>query len=168
MLFRSYEVANLALSQVERATELALAQSKQNAVFAREQMNAVADLKDPAAVFQFMQSQLEASAKYAAAVATEAFELSQEFQSELAQYAESNFDSKHAEVNQLIAQSLKNAPQGSEAAVAAFKQAVEAGNNAVAQARKSAKQVAEIAKQNVEQVKGKVVSAKPAARRRRA
>ena len=163
-----YEVANLALSQVERATELALAQSKQNAVFAREQMNAVADLKDPAAVFQFMQSQLEASAKYAAAVATEAFELSQEFQSELAQYAESNFDAKHAEVNQLIAQSLKNAPQGSEAAVAAFKQAVEAGNNAVAQARKSAKQVAEIAKQNVEQVKGNVVSAKPAARRRRA
>ena len=38
----AYEVANLALSQVERATELALAQSKQNAVFAREQMNAVA------------------------------------------------------------------------------------------------------------------------------
>ena len=72
------------------------------------------------------------------------------------------------EVANLIAQSLKNAPQGSEAAVAAFKQAVEAGNNAVAQARKSAKQVAEIAKQNVEQVKGNVVSAKPAARRRRA
>jgi len=131
-------------------------------------MDADADLKDPAAVFQFVQSQLEASAKYAAAVATEAFELCQEFQAELAQYAESNFDSKHAEVNQLIAQSLKNAPQGSEAAVAAFKQAVEAGNNAVAQARKSAKQVAEIAKQNVEQVKGKVAAAKPAARRRRA
>ena len=164
----AYEVANLAMSQVERATELALAQSKQNAAFARQQIDAVADLKDPAAVFQFLQGQLEASAKYAAAVATEAFELSQEFQAELSEYAETHFDSKHAEVNALIAQSLKNAPQGSEAAVAAFKQVVEAGNQAVTQARKSAKQVAELTKQNVEQVKGKVAAAKPAARRRRA
>ena len=67
----AYEVANLALSQVERATELALAQSKQNAAFARQQIDAVSDLKDPAAVFHFLQGQLEASAKYAAAVATE-------------------------------------------------------------------------------------------------
>ena len=128
----------------------------------------MSDLKDPAAVFQFIQSQLEASAKYAAAVATEAFELSQEFQAELSEFAETHYDAKHAEVNQLIAQSLKNAPQGSEAAVAAFKQVVEAGNQAVAQARKSAKQVADLTKHNVEQVKGKVVSAKPAAHRRRA
>ena len=38
----AYEVANLAMSQVERATELALAQSKQNAAFARQQIDSVA------------------------------------------------------------------------------------------------------------------------------
>ena len=160
------EVANLALSQVERATELALEVSKQNAAFARSQLNAVNGLKDPAEVFQFVQGQLEAAAKHAAAVAAEAFELSQEFQAELSDLAESHFDTNHAEANKLIVQALKNAPEGSEAAVAAVKQAVEAGNKAVAEARKSAKHAAKLAKDSVAQVKGKASAAKPAARRR--
>jgi hypothetical protein len=162
----AYEVANLALSQVERATELSLAQSKQNAAFAKSQLQAVSDLKDPAAVFQFVQSQLEASAKYAAGVATAAFELSQEFQTELADLAESRFDNQHAEVNKLIVETLKKAPQGSEAAVAAVKQAVEAGNQAVAQARTAAKKSAELAKQGLEQLKANAPQAAKPARRR--
>lgn len=162
----AYEVANLALSQVERATELSLAQSKQNAAFAKSQLQAVTDLKDPAAVFQFVQHQLEASAKYAAGVAAAAFELSQEFQTELADLAETQFDAKHAEVNKLIVETLKNAPQGSEAAVAAVKQAVEAGNKAVAQARTAAKKSAELAKQGLEQLKASAPQAAKPARRR--
>ena len=162
----AYEVANLALSQVERATELSLAQSKQNAAFAKSQLQAVSDLKDPAAVFQFVQHQLEASAKYAAGVAAAAFELSQEFQTELADLAETQFDAKHAEVNKLIVETLKNAPQGSEAAVAAVKQAVEAGNKAVAQARTAAKKSAELAKQGLEQLKASAPQAAKPARRR--
>ena len=35
----AYDIANLALSQVERATQLALEQSKQNAEFARAQLS---------------------------------------------------------------------------------------------------------------------------------
>lgn len=163
----SFEVATLALSQVERATHLALEQSKHNVEFARAQLNAVNGLKDPAEVFQFVQGQLEASAKYAAGLAAEAFELSQEFQAELSELAESHFDANHGEANKLIAQALKNAPQGSEAAVAAVKQAVEAGNKAVTEARKVAKQAAKLAQDSVEQVKSKVSSAKPATRRRR-
>ena len=162
----AYEIANLALSQVERATQLAIEQSKQNAVFARGQFDAVSDIKDPAAVFQFVQSQLEASAKYAAGVAAEAFELSQEFQAELSEFAETHFDAKHAEVNKLIAETLKKAPQGSEAAVAAVKQAVEAGNKAVAQARTAAKKSAELAKQGLEQLKANAPKAAKPARRR--
>jgi len=161
----AYEIANLALSQVERATQLAIEQSKQNAAFARGQFDAVSDIKDPAAVFQFVQSQLEASAKYAAGVAAEAFELSQAFQAELSEYAETHFDAKHAEVNKLIADTLKKAPEGSEAAVAAVKQAMDAGNKAVAEARKAAKKSAELAKQGLDQLKAKAPAAKPARRR---
>jgi DNA-binding GntR family transcriptional regulator len=117
-------------------------------------------------VFQFVQNQLEASAKYAAGVATAAFELSQEFQTELAELAENQFEAKHAEVNQLIAETLKKAPQGSEAAVAAVKQAVEAGNKAVAQARTAAKKSAELAKQGLEQLKANAPKAAKPARRR--
>jgi len=161
----AYEIANLALSQVERATQLALEQSKQNAQFARGQFDAVSDIKDPAAVLQFVQSQLEASAKYAAGIAAEAFELSQEFQAELSEYAETHFDAKHAEVNKMIAETLKKAPQGSEAAVAAVKQAMDAGNKAVTEARKAAKKSADLAKQSLEQLKSKAPAAKAARRR---
>lgn len=162
----AYEVADLAISQIERATELSLALNKQSSAFAQSQVNAATELKDPAAIFQFIQSQLEASAKHAAAVAQEAFELGQQFQAEVSEFAESHFDAGHAEANKLIAQALKNAPQGSEAAVAAVKQAVEAGNKAVAETRKAAKQSAQMAKDNFEQLKAHAPVAKKAARRR--
>ena len=162
----AYEVADLAISQIERATELSLALNKQNTAFSKEQVNAATELKDPAAVFQFVQAQLEASAKYAASVAQEAFELSQQFQAEVSEFAETHFDANHAEANKLIAQALQNAPQGSEAVVAAVKQAVEAGNKAVTEARKAAKQSAQLAKENFEQLKAHAPVAKKAARRR--
>ena len=162
----AHEVADLAVSQIERATELALALNKQNTAFTQEQVNAATDLKDPAAVFQFVQDQLKASASHAAAVAQEAYELAQQFQHEVTGFAESHFDTAHAEANKLVAQALKNAPQGSEAAVAAVKQAVEAGNKAVTEARKAAKKSAELAKENFEKLKAEVPVAKKATRRR--
>ena len=113
-----------------------------------------------------MQDQLKAAASHAAAVAQEAYELGQVFQAELSGFAESHFDAAHAEANKVVAQALKNAPQGSEAAVAAVKQAVEAGNKAVAEARKAAKKSAELAKENFEKLKAEAPVAKKATRRR--
>jgi len=165
-LATAHEVAELAISQIERATELALELSKQNNSFAHNQVNASVDLKDPAAVFQFVQDQLKASAAQAAAVAQEAFELGQVFQVEVSSFAESHFDNAHSEANKLVAQALKNAPQGSEAAVAAVKQAVEAGNKAVAEARKVAKKSADMAKESFEKLKAEAPVAKKATRRR--
>ena len=161
----AYDISNLALSQVKRAAELAMSHSKHNAEFAREQLSAISEVKDPAAVFQILQSQLEAAAKHAASAAAEAFELSQAFQSELSNLAETSFESKQAAVNTLIAETLKKAPQGSEAAVAAVQQAVEAGNKAVAEARKVAKQMAALGKQNMDNLKKQAPAAKKSARR---
>lgn len=159
-------VAQLAMSQMERASQLAVAQSKDNAEFAQAQIAAAYQLKDLSGVFQYVQSQLEASATRAAAVASEAYELSQKFQAEVSQLADSQFDAKYAAVNGLVAQALKNAPAGSEAAVAAVQQALEAGNKAVAQARSATQQAVKLAKDSVEQVQRKAGAAKPAARRR--
>ena len=64
-----------------------------------------------------------------------------------------------------LEQTLKKAPEGSEAAVAAVKQAMDAGNKAVAEARKAAKKSAELAKANLDQLKAKAPAAKPARRR---
>ena len=86
-----YAVAQLAISQVERASQLAVELSKSNAEFAQEQVSAAYELKDFSQVFQYAQSQLEASATRAAEVANEAFELSQKFQAEIVKLGVSSF-----------------------------------------------------------------------------
>ena len=125
------ELANLSLSQVERFTGLSLEQAKVNAELAQAQLSSVMDVKDPAAAIELLKTQLENSAKSLAGFAATAFELSQEFQAESAAFAEGHFDHAHTSVNKALAENLKKAPEGSEAAVNAVKAAVDAGNKAL-------------------------------------
>jgi hypothetical protein len=162
-----FEVAKIALSQIERASKHALELSKQNQEFAQIQLGSISDIKDPTQVFQFVQHQLEATAKYAAEVAKEFHELNQEFQTELGDFANSHFDAKHGEFNKFIATSLKQAPEGSEVFVSFVKQAVDAGNNAVEQARNSTKVATKLVNDTFEQVK-KAAPAKSTTRSSRA
>lgn len=159
-----YETAELALSQVDRASKQALEHAKQHAEFAKAQFLAVSEIKDASQVFQFFQHQLEATAQYAAEVASEVYELNKEFHTELKDFAETHFDANHVYLNKLVADALKKAPEGSEAAVAAVKQAVDAGNKAIAQARDAAAQVVHQVNETVERVKSQTVKTKPAAR----
>jgi hypothetical protein len=145
------ELANMSFSQVERATELAMEQAKVNAELAQEQLAAVLEVKDPAAAIELFKSQLENSVKSLAGFAATAFELSQEFQA--------------------INDNLKQAPEGSEAAVTAVKAAVEASNKALAEARKNAKKTAELAQEGIAKLKEhapKAAAKAPARRKARA
>jgi hypothetical protein len=164
----AFELANLSFSQVERLTELSLEQAKVNAELAQEQLASVMDVKDPAAALELLKSQLETSAKSLAGFAATAYELTQEFQAESAAFAEGHFDHAHASANKALNETLKKAPQGSEAAVSAVKAAVDAGNKALAEARKNAKKTAELAKEGLAELKKHApkAAAKPAARRK--
>jgi hypothetical protein len=73
----SYELANLSVSQVERLTEMSLAQAKLSAEMAQEQLEALFSIKDPSAAIELFKEQLEASTKSLAGFAATAFELSQ-------------------------------------------------------------------------------------------
>ncbi len=160
--------ANLSLSQVERATALALEQAKVNAELAQEQLAAALEVKDPAAAIALFKSQLEDSVKSLAGFAATAFELSQEFQAEATAFAEGHFDQAHSAANKAIHDNLKKAPEGSEAAVNAVKAAVEASNKALAEARKNAKKTAELAQEGIAKLKDHVPKAGKAPARRKA
>jgi hypothetical protein len=149
----AFELANLSFSQVERLTQLSLEQAKVNTELAQEQLTSVLEVKDPAAAIELLKSQLENSAKSLAGFAATAFELTQEFQAESAAFAEGHFDHAHASVNKALAENLKKAPEGSEAAVNAVKAAVDAGNKALAEARKNAKKTAELAQEGLAKLK---------------
>ncbi len=167
----AFELANLSFSQVERLTELSLEQAKVNAELAQEQLASVLDVKDPTQALELLKSQLEASAKSLAGFAATAYELTQEFQAESAAFAEGHFDQAHASANKALAETLKKAPEGSEAAVAAVKAAVDAGNKALTEARKNAKKTASLAQEGLAKFKEhapKVTKATKAPVRRKA
>ena len=165
------ELANMSFSQVERATELAIEQAKVSAELAQEQLAAVMEVKDPAAAIELFKSQLENSVKSLAGFAATAFELSQEFQAEATAFAEGHFDQAHAAANKAINDNLKQAPEGSEAAVTAVKAAIDASNKALAEARKNAKKTTELAQEGIAKLKEhapKAAAKAPARRKARA
>ena len=89
----------------------------------------------------------------------------------LSAFAEGHFDQAHAAANKAINDNLKQAPEGSEAAVTAVKAAVEASNKALAEARKSAKKTAELAQEGIAKLKEhapKAAAKAPARRKARA
>ena len=164
----AFELANLSFNQIERTTELALEQAKVSAELAQEQLAAALEVKDPATVIELLKSQLETSAKSLAGFAATAFELSQEFQAEAAAFAEGHFDQAHAAANKALNDKLKQAPEGSEAAVNAVKAAVDASNKALAEARKNAKKTAALAQEGLAKLKEHAPKATKAPARRKA
>lgn len=170
-LSTAFELADLSFSQVERLTQLNLEQAKVNAELTKDKLNSVLEIKDPAQALELVKAILEDSAKHMAGFAATAFELTQEFQAETAAFTEGHFDHAHASVNKALAENLKNAPAGSEAAVSAVKTAVDAGNKALAEARKNAKKAAELAQEGLAKFKEhapKVATKTPARRKTRA
>jgi hypothetical protein len=71
-------------------------------------------------------------------------------------------------VHAYVESSLKNAPAGSEAAVALFKQAISAGNNAVESIQRAAKQAVEVAENNINAVTETAVKVAKAPAKKRA
>ena len=141
------EIGNLVLSQIERATQLALEQSKHNAAFAKHQLDASLATDDPTHALQQLQAQLAQSARHAAGVAAAAFELSQGFQAELAALAMDQAAKQQGQMNALVADAMTHAPEESQKVVSAIQEVIQAGNAAVAHSAQSAQKSIEIAQQ---------------------
>lgn len=141
------EIGNLVLSQIERATQLALEQSKQNAAFAKHQLDTSLTAQDPAQALQQLQAQLAQSARHAAGVAAAAFELSQGFQAELASLAMDQAAKQQDQVQAMVAGAMTHAPQEQKKVVSAIQEVIEAGNAAVAHSAQTAQQSIEMAQQ---------------------
>lgn len=163
----AFDFANLAFSQVERLTAMSVEQAKISAELAYEQAQALLEVKDPSAAIELFKSQLETSAKSLAGFATTAVELSEEIQAETSAFAEGHFEQAHANANKAINDLLKNAPQGSEAVVAAVKASIDAANKAIAEAHATAKKTTEMAKQGLSELKKLAPAAAPKATTRR-
>lgn len=142
-------VANTAFASAERLAALNLNTARtllEDSVNAAKALLSAKDIQE----LLGMQSALAQPAfEKAVAYSRSVYEISSQTQEEFAKI----FDSQYVEINRNVTSALdkavKNAPAGSDVAVAAVKSAIAAANSAYETMNKAAKQVAEMAEANV-------------------
>ncbi len=89
------------------------------------------------------------SVEKAVAYSRSIYEIASQTQEEIGKIFEAQFAEANKSVTSALDKAVKNAPAGSDVAVAAVKSAIAAANSAYDSMTKAAKQVAEIAEANV-------------------
>ena len=132
---------------------------------AAEAASAVLSAKDPQTLVALQQSYLQPAAEKSAAYGRQVYDIVTATSAEFGKVAEEAAADVQAKVLALVDTAVKNAPAGSENAVALVKSAVAAANNAYESIQKATKQAGDVAEANFQAVTSSVVKAAPKARR---
>ena len=139
-----------AFSGIEELIELNLAAAKSAMTDSQEHIHASLSVKDVQELLALQSSLFQPLAEKAVAYNRHLYEIA------TATEAQNAFHS-------MVDNAAKNAPAGSEAAVAAFKTAVAAGSNALETVQKAVKQATEVAETNYKTLAANALSATGAA-----
>ncbi|MBU6224802.1 MAG: TIGR01841 family phasin [Burkholderiales bacterium] len=164
-----------AFSGVEELIELNLAAAKSAMADSQEHLHASLSVKDAQELLALQSSLFQPLAEKAVAYNRHLYEIA----SGAGAYFQGTVEGKAAQAQQafhaLVDNAAKNAPAGTEAAVAVFKTAVAAGNNALETVQKAVKQASEVAESNYKTMSANALNAasatstasrKPAAKKR--
>ena len=138
-----------AFSSFEKLIELNMAASKALLGESIGHLQALTEVKDAQALMTLQSGLVKPMAEKAASYSCHLYDIVSGSRADFSQVFESASAESQKTVTQLLETSLKNAPAGSEAAVAVIKSAMTAGNNAVETAQKSAKQAAQMVESNI-------------------
>ena len=142
-------MANTAFASAERLAALNLNTARAILEDGVANAKAILGAKDVQELMSLQASLAQPAIEKAVAYSKSVYEIASQTQEEFSKVFESGF----AEVNKSVVSALdkaaKNAPAGSDVAVAAVKSAIAAANSAYDSMTKAAKQVAEIAEANV-------------------
>ncbi|AUL48172.1 Phasin (PHA-granule associated protein) [Bordetella trematum] len=125
--------------KVVKATLDEVAQKSQQAV----------DLKDPQDAAAFSTGLVQPSAEKALAYGKHVYDILNSVQSDLAKLAEAQIAEGQEHINEAVEQLSRNAPNGSESAVALIKSSLATANSAYESLTKAAKQAADVAESNL-------------------
>jgi phasin family protein len=144
-----FGLTETAFSGMEKIVELNLAAAK--AAFSENvhHVQSMISIKDPAEVMALQSSFYQPIAEKSVAYSRHIYDIATSTSSELSKSLESQAQEAQHAMMSLIESASKNAPQGSEAAVAMFKNAMTASQNAIETAQKAVKQVTETAEANM-------------------
>jgi len=144
-----FALSQTAFSGIEKMVALNLNVAKANLADSVNKTREVLAVKDPQELLAWNASQLQPAAEKAVAYSRLMYDIATSTQAEFTKVAESQLADANAKFVALIDTAAKNAPAGSETAVAMMKSAVAAANSAYDSLSKATKQAVEIAEANV-------------------
>lgn len=141
-----------AFGSFEKLVELNMAATKAIISESIENLQALINAKDAQAVLSLQSSLVQPMAEKAASYSRHLYEIVSGAGAELSKTLESTSAESQKTVAALLEDSLKNAPAGSEAAVAAIKSAMTTSTTVVESAQKAAKQAVQLVETNLKAV----------------
>ncbi len=137
-----------AFEGVEKLVELNLQVAKTSLAEVAESTQAALSVKDAQELMSLQAGLLQPAAEKAAAYSRHLYDIVAGTGAEVTKAAEATMADNQKKVLALVDTAVKNAPAGSESAVALVKSAVAAANNAYESVNKAAKQATEAAEAN--------------------
>ncbi len=156
-----------AFEGVEKLVELNLQVAKASLTEAAEHAQATLSVKDAQELLALQATLLQPSAEKAAAYSRHVYDIASATNAEVSKVAEAQIADAQKKFLAVVDTAVKNAPAGTENAVALVKSAVAAANNAFESVHKAAKQAADVAEANFQAVTSSAVKATQAPRAKR-
>jgi phasin family protein len=151
----------------EKLVELNLATSKAVLADAFNQFQAVLGAKDAQQVFALQSNLFQPAAEKSVAYGRHVYAIATESGAEFSKSVEAKLAQAQDAFNGVVENLAKNAPAGTESAVAAFKTAISASQSAIESAKSSAKKAAEMAEANVTSLTNQAVKVATGAAKKR-
>ncbi len=158
-----YGLTGLAFEGVEKLIELNIQVAKTAMSEAAGTTKAALSVKDAQELVALQASLLQPAAEKAAAYSRLVYEIVSTTGAEVGRVAEATAADAQAKLVAVVDTAVKNAPAGTENAVALVKSAVAAANNAFEGVQKASKQAAEVAEANFQAMSSTAVRATHAA-----
>lgn len=143
-----FGLTNKAFEGVEKLVELNLQVAKASLGEVAEGVNAVLSVKDAQELLAIQAGLLQPAAEKAAAYSRHLYDIATSMNADLGKLVETQAADVQAKYMSAVDAAAKNAPAGSENAVALVRTAVAAANNAFETVQKAAKQAANVAESN--------------------
>ncbi len=128
---------------VEKVVALNIAALKASTEESLEAAKLLSQAKDPQTFLELSSAQAKANAEKAASYGRHFSEIASGLKAEFAKAAEKQLDETKCKVNALVEDVTKNAPAGSESAIAMLKTAISSANSSFDQMSKATKQAIE-------------------------
>jgi phasin family protein len=154
-----FGLTNKAFEGLEKLIELNLQVAKTSLAETADTTQAALSVKDVQELLALQASLLQPAAEKAAAYSRHVYEIAAGTNAEVTKVAEEQIADMQKKAMAVVDTAVKNAPAGTENAVALVKSAVAAANNAFESVQKATKQASEVAEANFQAMTNTAVKA---------